>query len=129
MFDNSGEKLRGLARVLFFLQVALAGIMLLVSLVAKQFLTGVISAAVMIFSAWISAVTITALGDAADYAQRSANYAYEILRRLDKFSPPAEAPKSYNAPQNNVAASYPQGNIPAWKRVEMEKQAQDQQPQ
>lgn len=127
MFDNAGEKVRGLARVSFVLQLIVAGISVIGLLFAGQLLTAILSAALFALSAWISAVVMMAIGDAADYAERSTKNTYEIMHRLDRLLQNMPDNTGYQNVQQNLAAGYPDGKIPAWKQVQIDQENQQNQ--
>lgn len=128
MFENAGTKARIVGIVMFILQVLLAAIMFFVMIAAKMVLAGIIYAALLVLSGWISAITIIAVGDAAEYSQQAAGLAFQVLHKLEKLYP-SETPVTTQRemPSHPSAAAYTHQDIPAWKRVELEKQKNDQQ--
>ena len=133
MFENSGSKIRRIAIVTFALTVVGAAITVLVGVLAGGavgFLTGLLSAAITVFAGWVSAVSLCALADAAEFSEEAAHNSREILKSLQRMgsgesqSNPA-AGKNAVAPAHTSAPSvggYDANRIPAWKRVQMEQE-------
>lgn len=130
MFSNPGGKLRIIGYIAMGLQILLAVLLVIGGCILMTSGGGgvlLIYAAVVLVSAWVSAISYLALADAAEGAQEANENALEIIRMLQEMkrdkgtagntgaSPEAAGPVA--APTN------PDGKIPAWQRIEMEKEA------
>lgn len=129
MFSNPGEKLRVLAYLVFALEL-IGALVIFVMGVIQFFGNGagglllMLYAAILAFAAWISTIVILALAEAAEYASEAAAFAANaahsaeaIIHRLDEVLA-TEEEKIVAAMPTNV-----DGKIPAWQRIEIEKEA------
>lgn len=140
MFENSGAKLKGVAIVVFVLEVigALVTFIALMGDNEDLIFLWLLIAAAMVFAGWLSALFIYALGEAAESAQKAASYSYEALQIMKKQNAdpanptnggyhayPPYAPTGAPYPQQPQVPTNPNGTIPAWQRVNAQ---QNQQP-
>ena len=123
MFENCGEKLRGIAMALFIIEAVVALITLIGAFALGTGLLGIISAVVMLLSAWVGAISMSALGEAAESAKDAAYASQEALnllrRHLDADASGAGAAISGYRPGTAGAGA----NIPTWKRIQLEEAA------
>jgi len=87
MFENAGDKLKTLAKVVFGLSIVSAVVCFITGLItlSTAFLYWFLYAALCVLSGWISGLMLTALGDAAQSAQL-AKQVKSLERKLDKLT-------------------------------------------
>ena len=122
MFENSGKIVKVLAVISFVLCLIGGAISFIVFAIEYDILYGLIFAVSAIVGGFISAVCMYALGEAADQAADAARYGRELIMFLNKKEDEKE--KAERAKNPTPAPAWnPNGKIPAWQRVEMEKEA------
>lgn len=128
MFDNIGEKLRGLASVtaiigIVFSVIAGLGMML------ESFLLGVIYMLIGALLSWVGSWTVYGIGEAVTNSERCLYKIHQLERELDqlKGSDASNFATSYARPahaQNPAGQAVDLNRVPAWKRVAQEKEQQ-----
>lgn len=124
MFENSGGKLRVIAKIFFWIGLAAAVVVLISGFFFFEYGGWALSlsAIAVALSAWIGAITMLALADAAEGAIAAEVYAAEILtivRKKDKDDTRDKKTTSEAANHSVMQSGY----IPTWQRIEMEKEA------
>lgn len=117
MFHNPGEKLRVFATIQFVLCIICAAVILFAGL-GTMGIAVLIYAVVMVFSGWISCLSLNALADAAEHAKTAAYYSEQIAMYINRVERSKGETEEKNEPQS---AWHPDGKMPAWQRVEQEK--------
>lgn len=116
MFNNPAGKLRVFAVILFVLDIICAALLLFAGFGLGMGFEGLIYIAVLIFSGLVGCMALAALADAAEYAKTAAYYSEQIamyINRQERSKEEAEKPDT---------AWRPDGKLPAWRRVELEKE-------
>lgn len=119
MFENPGDTLKIFAKIFFVLGVIFSVIMFFVLLFAEQFILAVIYLVLMLLGSWISALSTYCAGEAAEAARTAAHYSEEIAKYINHKEDAKEKEKRSSVTE--PTAWMPEGKIPAWQRVEMEK--------
>ena len=125
MFNNPGARLRDLAYLSFLLSLLGAVIALVIGLITLKSGFGgglIVSAVLEPVIGWVSTIAMLAAADAAENAVVAAENTAEILESLKKNGLYAEETEEEEKVPQNVAVN-PDGKIPAWQRVEMEREA------
>jgi len=126
MFENPGGKLRWIA--IWFFIIAMIGAVGMVVGSFFFFESGgwilLISAVAEAFVAWVSTVAMLALADAAEGAVEAAEKATELIQMLGEKEHKVEATIKKTEKIETIAVN-PDGKLPAWQRVEMEKKTSD----
>ena len=121
MFRDPGDKLRVIAKILFVLSIISASVVLLSGLSGGVMgIMALIYAIVIVVSAIINCISLYALADAAEYAKVAAYYGEKIAAYINQQENGKEEKESMQ--QKKTAPAWnPDGKVPAWYRVEMEK--------
>lgn len=119
MFNNPAGKLRVFAVILFVLDIISAALLLLAGLGLGMGFEGLIYIAVLVFSGLVGCMSLCALADAAEHAKTAAYYSEQIAMYINRQERNKEEAEMPDTPQ---AAWHPDGKLPAWQRVELEKE-------
>jgi len=120
MFENIGKKIKTYAKVITWLGIIFSALVFLLACVnagassgdSALVVAGLIYAIVLGLLSWISSFFTYAFGELVEQSQWQTEYLYRLLSSKESAL--------YNA---NGAGSA----VPAWKRVQMERQSQDPQ--
>jgi len=129
MIEQSGQKLRIFAVIQMVFAILATLLVLFAGIGSGLGFTAIIYAAVLVFSALVSFFSLCALADAAEYAKMAAFYAEKVAYELsDEGKKAKEQKEKQSAPGAMPMAFNPDGKVPAWQRVEMEKAEAEQKP-
>lgn len=118
MSQNHSEKLKVFAIIQLVFVLIAAGVTLFLGLGTMGF-GAVLYAVVLVFSGFLSFFSLCALADAAGYAKTAAYYSEQIAFYINRRE---QEEQGKTEPQLPPATAFnPDGKIPAWQRVEMEK--------
>ena len=84
MFDNIGEKIKGLAKVTFIVEAIGAIIMGIIFLADDLILTGLLTLIGGPVIAWISSWALYGIGEAAEYAKSANYYAKQAFEKVNE---------------------------------------------
>ena len=106
MFENAGEKVKGLAGVLFVLEIIGSAIWGISMFFAHAILAGIIVIVIGIVSAWMTSVVLYAIGEAAENSKYTAEVLSELQWRIPQTQ---EEPVVRSAPTKVTPGHTPEG--------------------
>lgn len=119
MFEEPGDKVKLFAKISFWIGIVLTILAFIVMLISGNFILGVIYTVILGLSTWVNALVMYCVGESADAARTAAHYSQEIAKYINRQD---EARQKENKSGMETGITYtPEGKVPAWQQVEMEK--------
>ena len=121
MFDDVGGKIKKYAKVVFWIGAILAGLMVLLTIIEgvnsseglAYAIGALIGGGIMVLFSWLGCLFVYAYGEIAEQSEMQTNLLYQLIN--------IQSEKGQN--KANGAGEV----VPAWKRVQVEQEAKQEQ--